>query len=65
MRTLSGVDFEQRYLSDPDPWNYRESAYEQCKYAATLAACGHGAVCRRARARRVDRRVQRAAGAAL
>ncbi len=42
MRTLSGVDFEQRYLTDPDPWNYRESAYEQRKYAATLEACGPG-----------------------
>ncbi len=42
MTTLSGADFEQRYLTDPDPWNYQNSDYEQRKYAATLRACGRG-----------------------
>ncbi len=34
--------FEAEYRADPDPWRYRSSAYEQAKYAATLAACGPG-----------------------
>jgi hypothetical protein len=34
--------FEVEYQADPDPWGYRHSAYEQAKYAATLAACGPG-----------------------
>jgi SAM-dependent methyltransferase len=34
--------FEAQYRADPDPWRYRGSAYEQAKYAATLAACGPG-----------------------
>jgi SAM-dependent methyltransferase len=34
--------FEARYRADPDPWRYRASAYEQAKYAASLAACGPG-----------------------
>jgi SAM-dependent methyltransferase len=34
--------FEAQYQADPDPWRYRGSAYEQAKYAATLAACGPG-----------------------
>jgi hypothetical protein len=34
--------FEAQYQADPDPWGYRSSAYEQAKYAATLAACGPG-----------------------
>jgi SAM-dependent methyltransferase len=34
--------FEAQYRADPDPWGYRASAYEQAKYAATLAACGPG-----------------------
>jgi cyclopropane fatty-acyl-phospholipid synthase-like methyltransferase len=42
MTTISAADFEQRYRSDPDPWDYRNSDYEQRKYAATLAACGPG-----------------------
>ncbi|MCD5310101.1 class I SAM-dependent DNA methyltransferase [Kineosporia babensis] len=32
------TDFEQRYQTDIDPWNYRDSWYEQRKYAVT-AAC--------------------------
>ena len=36
------VDFERRYRTDPDPWRYATSPYEQEKYAATLAACGPG-----------------------
>ncbi len=36
------VDFETRYRLQPDPWGYATSAYEQGKYAVTLAACGHG-----------------------
>ena len=34
--------FEDQYRAEPDPWQYRSSAYEQAKYAATLAACGPG-----------------------
>jgi hypothetical protein len=34
--------FEAEYRTNPDPWRYRSSAYEQAKYAATLAACGPG-----------------------
>ncbi len=36
------ADFEARYRREPDPWGYTTSAYEQGKYAATLAACGTG-----------------------
>jgi predicted O-methyltransferase YrrM len=40
---VTSVDhFEAEYRADPDPWRYRSSAYEQAKYAATLAACGPG-----------------------
>jgi cyclopropane fatty-acyl-phospholipid synthase-like methyltransferase len=38
----AGVDFEERYRSDPDPWGYLSSEYERAKYAATLSACGPG-----------------------
>ena len=34
--------FEAQYRAEPDPWGYHRSAYEQAKYAATLAACGPG-----------------------
>lgn len=30
--------FETLYRDDPDPWDFRTSAYEHAKYAATLAA---------------------------
>jgi SAM-dependent methyltransferase len=30
--------FERHYEASADPWNYRDSAYEHEKYAATLAA---------------------------
>lgn len=36
------VDFEARYVADPDPWGYETSDYERRKYAATLGACGDG-----------------------
>ena len=40
---MTTVDhFEAEYQADPDPWGYRSSAYEQAKYAVTLAACGPG-----------------------
>ncbi|MHB8659477.1 MAG: SAM-dependent methyltransferase [Solirubrobacteraceae bacterium] len=39
---MTSEDFEQRYRSDPDPWNYTTSGYEREKYAATLEACGPG-----------------------
>ncbi len=42
MSHMSAADFEARYRSDPDPWGYVSSRYEQEKYAATLAACGPG-----------------------
>jgi SAM-dependent methyltransferase len=37
-----GVDFEERYRSNPDPWGYLSSEYERAKYAETLSACGPG-----------------------
>lgn len=40
--TMRAGDFEQRYTEDPDPWNYRDSRYEQDKYRTTLATCGAG-----------------------
>jgi SAM-dependent methyltransferase len=39
---MTVADFEARYARDPDPWDYRTSAYERDKYAATLIACGAG-----------------------
>lgn len=44
MTATAGVDFEARYRANPDPWGYATSAYEQAKYAATLAACGSGPI---------------------
>jgi SAM-dependent methyltransferase len=32
--------FDELYASDPDPWDFETSAYEQAKYAATVAALG-------------------------
>jgi SAM-dependent methyltransferase len=37
-RSVPTEYFEAVYARDPDPWNYRTSAYEEEKYAATLAA---------------------------
>jgi cyclopropane fatty-acyl-phospholipid synthase-like methyltransferase len=37
-RVVSPESFEQRYRSDPDPWNYRSSPYERGKYGVTLAS---------------------------
>ena len=34
--------FERHYEASADPWNYRDSAYEREKYAATLAALPQG-----------------------
>lgn len=42
MRPMTPADFEARYRADGDPWDYRDSAYERDKYAATLDACGDG-----------------------
>ena len=40
---MTAVDhFEAEYQRRSRPWGYRYSAYEQAKYAATLAACGPG-----------------------
>lgn len=36
--TLGLDHFEQLYAASPDPWHFETSAYEQAKYAATLAA---------------------------
>jgi 2-polyprenyl-3-methyl-5-hydroxy-6-metoxy-1,4-benzoquinol methylase len=33
--------FERLYQSNPDPWGFRTSDYEQAKYAATLSALGN------------------------
>lgn len=32
--------FDRLYAADPDPWRFKTSAYEQEKYAATVAAIG-------------------------
>lgn len=37
-RSVPNEAFEAIYARSPDPWNYRTSAYEHEKYAATLAA---------------------------
>ena len=37
-RSVPTAHFEALYANSPDPWNYRTSAYEQEKYAATIAA---------------------------
>lgn len=42
MARMSLSDFEARYRADPDPWDYKSSAYERAKYQATIAACGSG-----------------------
>lgn len=33
-------EFERQYRADEDPWGYASSAYEQAKYARTIAALG-------------------------
>jgi 2-polyprenyl-3-methyl-5-hydroxy-6-metoxy-1,4-benzoquinol methylase len=38
MASTSRNYFESMYESDPDPWNFATSSYEQRKYALTLAA---------------------------
>ena len=41
-RRLTAEDFEALYASDPDPWAFETSAYEQSKYTATVEALrGH------------------------
>lgn len=42
MTHMSLADFEARYRSEGDPWEYETSPYERAKYAATLEACGPG-----------------------
>lgn len=39
---VSAERFEQIYAAREDPWDYESSAYEQAKYAHTLAAIGDG-----------------------
>jgi SAM-dependent methyltransferase len=36
--TTSPEFFEAKYRSDPDPWHFADSHYEQLRYAATVAA---------------------------
>jgi len=38
MASTSRDYFESMYESDPDPWNFATSSYEQRKYALTVAA---------------------------
>ena len=43
MRHQTSLDadyFEQMFQDTPDPWDFETSAYEQAKYAQTLAALG-------------------------
>ena len=42
MKHMSLRDFESRYQTEGDPWEYQTSAYERAKYDATLRACGPG-----------------------
>jgi 2-polyprenyl-3-methyl-5-hydroxy-6-metoxy-1,4-benzoquinol methylase len=39
-RSRQAPHFEHLYRTNPDPWNFANSAYEQQKYEATLAALG-------------------------
>ena len=59
---MKTAEFERRYQRDGDPWGYASSEYERAKYDATLDRLRPRPVRIRARARRLDRRVQRAAG---
>ncbi len=38
MTSTSRAYFEEMYRNDPDPWGFESSAYEQRKYALTLAS---------------------------
>src|SRR5665213_696736 len=38
MSSTNRAYFESMYASDPDPWNFATSSYEQRKYAHTVAA---------------------------
>jgi SAM-dependent methyltransferase len=40
-RSRSAEHFKRLYHDNPDPWNFKTSAYEQQKYEATLAALGN------------------------
>ena len=53
------------YASDPDPWGFETSAYEQAKYAATIDALEGRRFSERARGRLLDRRAHRAPRRAL
>jgi 2-polyprenyl-3-methyl-5-hydroxy-6-metoxy-1,4-benzoquinol methylase len=37
----AATHFEHLYQSNPDPWGFQTSAYEQTKYRQTLSALGH------------------------
>lgn len=39
-RSRQAPHFEKLYRTNPDPWNFTTSAYEQQKYEATLAVLG-------------------------
>lgn len=43
MNAVSAAHLEGLYADTDDPWNFRDSAYEQKKFAATLAALGRDA----------------------
>jgi hypothetical protein len=38
MTSIQRSYFEEMYASDPDPWNFATSAYEQRKYLLTMAS---------------------------
>jgi 2-polyprenyl-3-methyl-5-hydroxy-6-metoxy-1,4-benzoquinol methylase len=40
-RTRPASHFERLYQSNPDPWNFQASPYEQSKYQRTQAALGN------------------------
>jgi 2-polyprenyl-3-methyl-5-hydroxy-6-metoxy-1,4-benzoquinol methylase len=39
-KSRDAAHFERLYQSNPDPWGFKTSDYEQSKYAATLAVLG-------------------------
>jgi cyclopropane fatty-acyl-phospholipid synthase-like methyltransferase len=39
-KSRDAAHFERLYQSNPDPWGFKTSLYEQSKYAATLAVLG-------------------------
>jgi SAM-dependent methyltransferase len=41
MRRIDAAGFEQKFLADIDPWDYRHSSFEHKKRKLLVKACGH------------------------